>query len=248
MSVKGHVIGKGKPIICIPIIQKSMENILNEIELLTKRKTEMIEWRIDFFEYLKEEDKIKEVLKEANQKLTNCIFLVTYRSKKQGGNGSLEDKEYQNLLYFLAKQKEIDFLDVEIYSLKNPKELILKLKEGSIKIIASHHDFDKTPSREDMERFFFDMHESNADVLKLAVMPCNKKDVLLLLDVTVDVQLKYAPTPIVTMSMGREGMMSRFLGELCGSAITFGTFENASAPGQIDSNKLEQILQIIHQL
>ena len=48
------------------------------------------------------------------------------------------------------------------------------------------------------------------------------------------------------MSMAGTGVVSRLTGETFGSALTFGAATKASAPGQINVNELEQVLDIIH--
>lgn len=45
--------------------------------------------------------------------------------------------------------------------------------------------------------------------------------------------------PVVTMSMGEDGKISRLVGEISGSTITFGTVGKASAPGQVESGELK---------
>ena len=40
-------------------------------------------------------------------------------------------------------------------------------------------------------------------------------------------------TPAITMSMGKDGVISRLCGEVFGSCVTFGSHEKASAPGQM---------------
>ena len=88
--------------------------------------------------------------------------------------------------------------------------------------------------------------EGGADVAKLAVMPKNADDVVRLLKLTNDIKQKYPTLPVVTMSMGALGVVSRMAGEIFGSCITFGAVGEISAPGQIPAGQLEHILQIIH--
>ena len=56
----------------------------------------------------------------------------------------------------------------------------------------------------------------------------------------------YADRPIITMSMAGLGSISRIACEAFGSCLTFGSGSQASAPGQIESEKLYQALQIVH--
>ena len=90
------------------------------------------------------------------------------------------------------------------------------------------------------------MQEIGADILKIAVMPESKKDVLTLLLATEEMVSEYAVKPVVTMSMAGLGAISRVSGEIFGSAVTFGSMEAASAPGQLQLADLRNVLEIIH--
>ena len=83
-----------------------------------------------------------------------------------------------------------------------------------------------------------------ADIPKIAVMPQSKKDVLTLLAATEEMASEHADRPIITISMGKDGMISRLCGEVFGSALTFGTAGKASAPGQINVDELRQVLEM----
>ena len=90
------------------------------------------------------------------------------------------------------------------------------------------------------------MQQGGADVAKLAVMPQNADDVVRILKLTNDIKQKYPTLPVVTMSMGALGVVSRMAGEIFGSCITFGAVGETSAPGQIQAGQLGDILDIIH--
>ena len=53
------------------------------------------------------------------------------------------------------------------------------------------------------------MQELDADILKIAVMPQNSRDVLTLLSATEEMTRLYAERPLITMSMGGTGLISR---------------------------------------
>ena len=77
-------------------------------------------------------------------------------------------------------------------------------------------------------------------------MPQNKKDVLTLLAATEEMTSEYADRPIITMSMGGIGVVSRIAGEIFGSAMTFGAATKASAPGQLNVKELADVLEVVH--
>ena len=84
-----------------------------------------------------------------------------------------------------------------------------------------------------------------ADISKIALMPEDKRDVVTLLEATLEMSESYGDTPFITMSMGETGVISRLSGEFFGSAITFGALRMASAPGQINVKDLSQVLGIL---
>ena len=77
-------------------------------------------------------------------------------------------------------------------------------------------------------------------------MPQCRKDVLTLLRATLEMAQEYADRPIITMSMAKNGVISRLCGEVFGSALTFGAAGRISAPGQIEVEKLRGVLEIFH--
>ena len=89
------------------------------------------------------------------------------------------------------------------------------------------------------------MQEMEADIVKMAVMPREERDVLTLLDATLTMKELHAVTPVVTMAMGELGLVSRLTGKIFGSAITFGSVGMASAPGQIPTERLKAALELI---
>jgi 3-dehydroquinate dehydratase-1 len=91
------------------------------------------------------------------------------------------------------------------------------------------------------------MGAGGADVVKLAVMPQNHSDVLALLTETNRFHETYPNQPLVTMSMGAIGCVSRVVGEAFGSCITFGAQGRASAPGQLPADRLSEVLTVLHE-
>ncbi len=141
-----------------------------------------------------------------------------------------------------------DLIDVEVFSGDEVvNDLVRTAHENEVKVIGSNHDFEKTPSKEEIIRRLQKMQELDVDLPKIAVMPKKKEDVLTLLVATEEMNRKYADRPIITMSMAGDGVISRLCGEVFGSALTFGAAGQASAPGQIGVKELRQILTILHE-
>ena len=138
-------------------------------------------------------------------------------------------------------------IDVEAFTGDDyVKEIIEAAHKNNVKVVASNHDFGKTPAKEDLVYRLRKMQDLGADIPKIAVMPQNKKDVLTLLSATEAMANDYADRPIITMSMAGTGLISRLCGEVFGSAATFGAVGKVSAPGQMNAKDLGTILTLIH--
>lgn len=247
LTIKNQTLGEGRPVICVPVIEKDREGIIIEVKCLVEKQVQMIEWRVDWYQDAMDLKAVQGVLKELRPFLGSTILLFTFRTKKQGGERAA-DEAYLAKLYELAvKSEAVDMIDVEFFETKNSRKVIGHLQEQGVKVISSHHDFDETPSEEIMYMILEQMAEGGADIVKLAVMPEKPADVLHLLAATVAFKEKHVELPVVTMSMGAYGVISRISGETFGSCITFGSHEQPSAPGQLQMEKLETILNYLHE-
>ena len=192
-------------------------------------------------------DKVKEVLAELREALKEIPILFTFRTSKEGGEKAIEPEAYAKLNIAAAESGFVDLVDVEAFTGDDiVKEIIEAVHRHGVKVVASNHDFDKTPEKEDIVGRLCKMQELGADIPKIAVMPKSKEDVLTLLAATEEMNRKHADRPIITMSMAGTGVISRLCGEVFGSALTFGAAKKASAPGQMGVEDLAQVLSLLH--
>ncbi len=247
IKVRDIEIGSGSPKIIVPIVGVTKEDIINEAKTFDSIPVDVVEWRVDWFENVFDFSKVEEVLKELREVLGNIPLLMTFRTSKEGGEKAIEPDAYAELNINAAKTGYVDFIDVEIFT---GDEIVTKIINGAheagVKVIASNHDFFKTPSQSDIVYRLRKMQDMNADIPKIAVMPQNKKDVLTLLAATEEMTTNFADRPIITMSMAGTGVISRLCGEVFGSSMTFGAAKKASAPGQMGVNDLETVLGLLH--
>ena len=109
--------------------------------------------------------------------------------------------------------------------------LLRRIHAAGVHVIASSHDFQKTPEQAVLTERLLAMQRCGADIAKLAVMPQSAADVLTLLAATEEVHRLHPELPLVTMSMGELGILSRISGELFGSCMSFAAAGESSAPG-----------------
>ena len=79
LCIKGKIIGKGKPLVCVPVMESSKEEILRETRRLEEAHTEMIEWRVDAFENVESPNAIREILNEMKHIIKESILVYTFR-------------------------------------------------------------------------------------------------------------------------------------------------------------------------
>ncbi|MFZ3161508.1 MAG: type I 3-dehydroquinate dehydratase, partial [Rhodoferax sp.] len=91
---------------------------------------------------------------------------------------------------------------------------------------------------------FLSAEQWGADVAKVAVMPRDLDDVLTLLTATREASTKLR-SPLISMSMGPYGAMTRLFGWTFGSALTFAVGASSSAPGQVPIEDLHTALAIL---
>ncbi len=247
VKVRNTVIGEGMPKICVPIVGVTKEAILEEAKAITKLPADVVEWRIDWFENVFDFAKLEDVLKDLREVLGDMPVLMTFRTSKEGGEKAIEDDVYADINIRAAQTGYVDMVDVEVFT---GDEIVKKIIDGAhaagVKVVASNHDFFKTPDKDDIVGRLRKMQDLGADIPKIAVMPQNKKDVLTLLAATEEMATEYADRPIITMSMAGTGVISRLAGEVFGSALTFGAAAKASAPGQMGVEDLKDVLTKLH--
>lgn len=244
--VRGLEIGSGRPKICASIVGRSRMEIINQAQTLSNMNIDLVEWRADYFEEINDYIAVKNILTDINNTFMGKPIIFTFRSSMEGGQKWLPADQYSDLIYTAVGSGVVDIVDVELYmGDKYVESMINQLHRMDTKVIVSNHDFDKTPSKEKMLDRLKNMEYLGADIAKIAVMAKSKKDVIELLDTTMEAETRMN-IPVVTMSMGALGMITRVSGEFFKSAITFGAGIAASAPGQFTVNDLDSILSDLH--
>lgn len=245
--MKNVEFGVGTPKICLPIVGKSKEEIMEQALGIAQTSVDIVEWRMDWFEHVEDVQALKEVAKSLRDVFKDTPILATFRSKKEGGEKEVSNEKYIEINIEIAKSGFVDAIDVELFSGDHVVSTIVEqAHEVGVKVIMSNHDFDKTPSYDEIISRLRLMQEKQADIPKIAVMPNNTSDVLTLLQATNDMHTKYADRPIITMSMAGTGVISRLCGEVFGSCLTFGAYKKASAPGQMNVEELRMMLTTLH--
>lgn len=234
----------GRPLICVPVVAPDEKGIIDACAAVKDEPADIIEWRIDRFRACEDINKVAGTA-DAIKNKTGKPLICTFRTHHEGG-GNISTDNYFMLITSLAELGAADIIDVEIKRARTLKihSIINDIRQKGSRVIASCHYFGCTPPENEMLEVYGLMAAAGADILKLAVMPSDRHDVMKLLNVTEQVSEKYEQ-PVVSMSMGSLGLISRIMGGITGSVMTFASVGEASAPGQIPAGQMSELLELL---
>ncbi|MBR6673700.1 MAG: type I 3-dehydroquinate dehydratase [Mailhella sp.] len=253
----GYVeIGEGRPCTIVPLTSSSIDGVMDTATSLADLPVELAEWHIDMFgeAVVETPEGLMPDLPYLLQSLAGLrtvipvALIATFRTVEEGGSCPISDEGYVQLIKALCDSKNVDLIDIEAFHKSGrAAELIKYAHSCHIPAIASFHDYEATPEKDEIVRRLRVMQdELGADILKASVMPQSRADVLTLLAATEEMTSKYADRPVITVSMGPLGTISRVSGQTFGSAATFAHAGNkVSAPGQLSVEDTDTMLGIL---
>lgn len=243
LSVGKIELGPGKPKIIVPITSKNLDGLLAEVANLVGSGADIVEFRADHFVDHLDATKLVEATRQVAEAAGDIVTLFTIRTAAEGGVSDLDADTYVALLTAVAQAGDAPLIDVEFM---HPKaaEVIEAVHAAGAFVVGSNHDFHATPAASEVEARLATMEQMGCDVCKIAVMPNSPSDVAALLSATASRQAK-STKPLLTMSMGPLGGVTRLVGEVFGSVATFATVGAASAPGQMSITDVNTALTII---
>lgn len=240
----GKPIGSGAfPLIITPLVGATAADLAGELRAILPKQPDLLEWRIDFFEGIGDPDLVVETARAIKCQAGAIPILLTRRNATEGGQPIAIAEPQVVALYARACQARcVDLID---YEMSNAPQDLQRLREVSaangVALVLSYHNFESTPDAASLLARFALAQRLGADVAKVAVMPRDPQDVLTLLGAT-RAASQAIDIPLVTMSMGGIGSISRIIGWMYGSAATFAVGQNSSAPGQITVEELRALL------
>ncbi|MBB1052037.1 type I 3-dehydroquinate dehydratase, partial [Dietzia sp. CW19] len=199
----------------------------------TDRLVDVVEWRVDLYGPFtagagSDPDPAVQALEQISALLPGLPVLATFRTRSEGGGAEISPEAYVALVEALASTGMAAALDVE-YRHPHAEDAITAARRHRTPVVASNHDFDATPPAEEIVARLTAMEDAGADVAKIAVTPRSAADVVTLLSATEE-RYRAARIPLITMSMGGLGAVTRLGGGPFGSSATFATVGAASAP------------------
>lgn len=245
LTIRHLTLGSGQPKIAVPLVARDEAALSAALKNLEHACFDIIEFRADYFAQAGNPEYLLAQAATVRRAFSETPLLFTFRRAEEGGEYPCSKAYYFELLDKAAASGIIDIIDIELSAGESEvRQAVAAAKAHHTAVLMSNHDFHQTPAKLDITGRLKKMEEAGADICKIAVMPQSPTDVLTLLEATWEAR-QTANRPIATISMGKFGLVSRISGSTFGSAITFGTAGNASAPGQLDSASLKNILDVL---
>jgi len=247
IEVNGQPIAGGKfPLVCTPLVGRTTAALMAELAVVLPKQPDVLEWRVDFFDAIGDSAAVIAAARAIKQAAGNIPILFTRRSTIEGGEKiALNEDQVIAMYTAVCESKSIDLIDYEMANdAANIVRVRMAAKANNIKLVLSFHNFSYTPGMETLAAKFLTADQLGADVAKVAVMPRDLDDVLTLLTATREASKKLR-IPLISMSMGPYGVMTRMFGWAFGSSLSFAVGASSSAPGQVPIEDLNTVLAIL---
>ena len=246
IDIRGRKLGGDQPLICSPLVGRTRERILAETASVVEKEPDVIEWRIDYFEGIADTPAVLEVARAIRGAAGDAPIILTRRSVREGGEPiALDDEGVVRLYDAVCADHNVDFVDFEMSNdAEHVRRVVAAARKAATRVILSYHNFSYTPGLAVLVQRFLEAERLGGDVAKVAVMPRDRADVLTLLAATVEADAK-ARIPLISMSMGPLGSVTRMVGGVFGSALSFAVGAGSSAPGQMPIADLNTVYDVI---
>ncbi|CAO2834249.1 unnamed protein product [Amaranthus hypochondriacus] len=203
-------------------MDETVDQMLLQVKNAKEQGADLVELRIDFLKNFNEND-LEHLIK------SSCLpTLVTFRPTWEGGQYDGDESKRRSILW-RAMELGADYVDVELKVADEFLKSISKNKPSKTAVIVSSHNYQITPSVEEIGNLVSRIQATGADIVKIATTATDITDCARILQV-----LTHSQVPIIGLVMGEKGLISRILCAKFGGYLTFGVLKQGavSAPGQ----------------
>lgn len=209
----------GIPLIAVSFADKSSDRDLAGAQA---GGLDVAELRIDRYSSADDLHVVKHV-----QRFSAFPTIATIRTSGEGGDW--RGTESERLHLFKAVVPEVHGIDIELSSVDILLELVEVAKFHGKVVIISTHNFDGTPSSEQLDETAAKAKSLGADYVKVAAMAKSAEDVRTLAAFT----LRNASLGLIVVAMGPHGGVSRVFFPALGSRLTYAHAGEHAVPGQL---------------
>jgi 3-dehydroquinate dehydratase-1 len=246
INIRGRLLGGPKPLICSSLMGRSAERIAVEARNTLAKGADMLEWRVDLFDGIGDVQAVLQTARGLRAAIGDTPLIFTRRAVADAGQPiPIDDNAVLRLYDKVAAAGLVDMLEFEVDGtpshVRRAREIASR---HGAHLMLSYYNHEQTPDAGELLEHFEAGERQMADVVKIAVMPRVRDDVLNLLIATARADASLG-IPVISMSMGALGAVTRMLGNAFGSAMTFAIGETRSAPGQLPLADLRAVFDVL---
>ncbi|TKW28931.1 hypothetical protein SEVIR_3G361800v4 [Setaria viridis] len=229
-------------LVCASLTARSPREMAAEVAAAAALGADVAELRVDCLDGFQPRMDLPVLLAQPRP----LPVIITYRPKWEGGEYEGEDEpRFEALL--LAMELGAEYVDIEHKVVVNFLKFLSGRKPETCKLIVSIHNYEYTPSVDELLSLVDQIQATGADIVKIATSATEIDDVSRMFQVLVHCQAKHVP--IIGLVMKERGFISRVLCAKYGGYLTFASLEKGkeSTPGQptvadlINKYKIRQI-------
>ena len=237
------------------LIAKSEEELVETIARYNY-KNAIYEIRVDALLYYKNTvDNVIYIINNVLSIFDDYKFLVTIRTKDEGGLVKLDYKEYFDIWWEIYNKTTPHYMDIKYDIYKKDVRALEYLRKvvdyNHTKVISSYHNFKKNFDINETSALILNMIDNFGDIVKVAINIDNKHDLFMFMNfahLILD-KLEAKNKEAIFIAMGDIGKLSRVWPEYTNSKYMFYKLtENTklkNITGQITINELKNLREKI---
>ena len=102
------------PLICVPLVGRSRDAVLAEVDVVLPKKPDVLEWRVDFFEALGDTTHVIDTARAIRDRVGPIPVMFTRRSSIEGGEKiALTEPQVVQLYVEVCASRLVDLIDYE---------------------------------------------------------------------------------------------------------------------------------------
>ena len=140
----GKPVGGGAfPLICTPLVGRTRDAVLGEVDAVLPKKPDVLEWRVDFFEALGDTAHVIDTARAIRDRVGPIPVMFTRRSSIEGGEKiALAEPQVVQLYVDVCASRLVDLIDYEtVNAAEDFRRLRAASRDHGIALIGSYHNF-----------------------------------------------------------------------------------------------------------
>ncbi|XP_010237207.1 bifunctional 3-dehydroquinate dehydratase/shikimate dehydrogenase, chloroplastic isoform X2 [Brachypodium distachyon] len=229
-------VARARTLLCVPATARAPREMAAEVAAAAALGADVAELRLDRLSGFAPRRDLPALLAKPRA----LPALVTYRPKWEGGEYDGDDEPRFEALQ-LAMELGAEYVDIELKVADKFMKFMSGKKPEKCKLIVSSHNYDNTPSAEELGSLLAQIQATGADIVKIATTATEIVDVSRMFQILVHCQV-----PIIGLVMNDRGFISRVLCPKFGGYLTFGSLAKGkeSAPAQPTAADLINVYNI----